>query len=311
MDGYAGVIVGYNDYNIDSIASGSSWAMSKPTEQAEAAETRRGVNVVGAVNGDFFNMSNGAPTGVLVMNGTQIKSGTSPCFWVDSAGAAHISANPTAMSAEAEALGVTVAEAIGGNPILVQDGEKTVSGSTYGDTPNPRTVVGIKADGTVVIYMVNGRQSPYSVGMDYGELADIMLSLGCVVAMNLDGGGSATFASQREGEPDNSTAGLTIRCRPSDGYERSVSSSLLVVSYVEQTGEFDHAALSPNNEIYTPGSEIQFSAVGVDVGGGPADMPSSGLEWAVTSGGDKGSIDPATRPVHCERGRYRDGGGLA
>lgn len=295
LGGYADIIVGYNDYNIPAIQSGSNWGMEEPTSQAQNAETRRGVNVVGAVNGDFFNMSNGAPSGALIMNGTEIKGGTSPCFWIDSANRAHISANSTAMKEEAASLGVTVREAIGGNTILVEDGARTVTGSTYGDAPNPRTVAGIKADGTVVIYMVNGRQSPYSVGMDYGQLADIMLSQGCVDAMNLDGGGSSVFATQREGESnDNGKAGLTIRCRPSDGYERSVSSCLLVVSKAEQTGEFDHASLSPSDEIYTPGSQVQFTAQGVDAGGGPAALPGSGLTWSVTGGTGLGSIDAAT-----------------
>ena len=295
LGGYADIIVGYNDYNIPAIQSGNNWGMEEPTAQAQNAETRRDVNVVGAVNGDFFNMSNGAPTGALIMNGTEIKSGTSPCFWIDSANKAHISASSAAMKAEAEAAGVTIREAIGGNAILLQDGQRTSAGGSYGDAPNPRTVVGIRADGTVIIYMVNGRQAPYSVGMSYGELADIMLSQNCVDALNLDGGGSSVFATQREGESnDNGAAGLTIRCRPSDGYERSVSSCLLVVSKAEQTGIFDHAALSPSDEVYTPGSTIQFTAQGVDAGGGPAALPGSGLTWSVTSGSDLGSIDAAT-----------------
>lgn len=47
----------------------------------------------------------------------------------------------------------------------------------------------------------------------------------------LDGGGSSTFATQREGESENdTTAGLTLRCRPSDGYERKVSNTIMVLS---------------------------------------------------------------------------------
>ena len=87
-----------------------------------------------------------------------------------------------------------------------------------------RTAIGIKADGTVVMFMVDGRQAPYSVGMTMAEVAAAMEDLGCVQAVNLDGGGSSTFATQREGEPENSTAGLTLRCRPSDGYERKGTS---------------------------------------------------------------------------------------
>ena len=59
LGGYADIIVGYNDYNIPAIQSGNNWGMEEPTAQAQNAETRRDVNVVGAVNGDFFNTSNG------------------------------------------------------------------------------------------------------------------------------------------------------------------------------------------------------------------------------------------------------------
>lgn len=79
-----------------------------------------------------------------------------------------------------------------------------------------RTAIGIKADGTVVMFMVDGRQAPYSVGMTMAEVAAAMEDLGCEQAVNLDGGGSSTFATQREGESENdTTAGLTLRCRPS------------------------------------------------------------------------------------------------
>lgn len=57
------IIAGYNNYN------GNSWGMDTVRNQAKAAEKATGYNVVAAINGDFFNMSNGAPAGALVMNG--------------------------------------------------------------------------------------------------------------------------------------------------------------------------------------------------------------------------------------------------
>ena len=291
LGGYAEIRVGYSDYNIEAIKSGSNWAMTKPTEQAENAEKRTGLNVVGAVNGDFFNMANGCPSGMTIMQGTVIRDANSSCFWIDEENVAHISASAAAMKEEAAKEGLQVVECIGGGAILLDDGQKTTDGSSYGQIPNPRTVVGIKADGTVIIYMVDGRQAPYSVGMSYGELADIMLELDCVDAINLDGGGSSSFATQREGEEDNDTAGLTMRARPSDGYERKVSTSLLVVSKAQHTGEFDHATISPSQEIYTPGSTITFTAEGVDQGGGAAALPEEGLSWSILEGSDLATMD--------------------
>ena len=131
--------------------------------------------------------------------------------------------------------------------------------------------------------------------MNLYDLALMMKDLGCVDAMNLDGGGSSTFATQREGEAnDNGRAGLTLRNRPSDGYERTVSSTIMIISNAAQTGEFDHAVLTPNSDIYTPGSEVKFAASGVDSAGGAAPLPESGLSWSVQSGSELGSIDADT-----------------
>ena len=282
LGGNAQIIAGYNDYNIESIRSGSNWGMRKTTEQAQDAETRRKINVVGAVNGDFFDMSNGRPRGVLVMDSTVIQRSAYPCFYIDSNNVPHI--------AESSAdLPDNVKEAVGGAALIVSEGQAVNAGDK---TKNPRTCIGIKADNTVVIYMVDGRQAPLSIGMDYEELAQTMIDLGCVYALNLDGGGSSTFATQRAGDvipSGNKSAGLTVRCSPSDGYERTVSSSLFVVSNAQSDGKFSKAIISPNNEIYTPGSEINFTAQGTDKSGAVAELP-DGLTWKVNNT-ELGTID--------------------
>ena len=287
LGGTAEIAIGYNDYNVDAFVSGRNWAMRRTTEQAQAMETRAGVNVVGAVNGDFFNMSNGEPTGTVVMQGKTVKKPNGyPYFYVDSEGKAHIETK------NLYALPEGVKEAINVNALLVKDGNLVIRNDT---ATAPRTAIGIKADGTVVLYMVDGRQAPYSVGTTLDELAQIMKDIGCVIAGNLDGGGSSTFATQREGEAnDNGAAGLTLRCRPSDGYERTVSTTIMVISKAVKTGEFDHASITPSNDLYTPGSEVQFNAIGVDTAGGPASLPSEGLKWIVTSGNELGTINEAT-----------------
>ena len=101
-----------------------------------------------------------------------------------------------------------VQEAISGYQWLVRDGKI----ATEDDSErHPRTSVGLKADGTLVVFVVDGRKENYSAGMTFVELADIMLAAGCVDAINLDGGGSATFASTYQG-----TTNLELRNQPSD-----------------------------------------------------------------------------------------------
>ena len=85
--------------------------------------------------------------------------------------------------------------AFGGGTILLKDGVKTKSTHTISGN-QPRTCIGTNADGTVVyIITVDGRQT-LSRGVTQTELADIALELGCVNAMNLDGGGSTRMLAQ-------------------------------------------------------------------------------------------------------------------
>ena len=279
----ASIAVGYGDDNIESIASGRNWAMTETTKQAQSMQTRRSTNVVGAINAGGYDMSNGRPSGAFIMSGTKINAPTGTTFWIDKDGNAHIT---SAQECNAAFETGNVMEAVASFGDIFENGHAR---SGLDDiTRASRTAIGIKADGTVVMLMVDGRQAPYSVGMTMAEVAAAMETLGCVQAVNLDGGGSSTFATQREGEQENSTAGLTLRCRPSDGYERKVSNTIMVLSTATPTGQFDHAVVTPNDEVYTPGSTVQFAATGIDAAGGKADIP-AGASWAVLSG--SGSID--------------------
>lgn len=279
----ASIAAGYSDDDIETIKTGRNWAMTETTKQAQSMQTRRKTNVVGAINAGGYDMSNGRPSGAFIMSGTPINEPTGTTFWIDASGDAHITDAQKCNAALAEG---NVLEAV------ASFGDIFVDGHARSDLDNStrasRTAIGIKADGTVVMFMVDGRQAPYSVGMTMAEVAASMEDLGCVQAINLDGGGSSTFATQREGEPESSTAGLTLRCRPSDGYERKVSNTIMVLSTAKPTGQFDHAVLTPNDEVYTPGSTVQFEATGIDAAGGKAEIP-AGASWAVLSG--NGRID--------------------
>ena len=280
----ASVAVGYGDDDIETIKTGRNWAMTETTTQAQSMQTRRNTNVVGAINAGGYDMSNGRPSGAFIMSGTVINEPTGTTFWIDGSGAAHIT---SAQECNAALAAGNVLEAVASFGDIFENGH--ARSGLDNTTRASRTAIGIKADGTVVMLMVDGRQAPYSVGMTMAEVGAAMEALGCVQAVNLDGGGSSTFATQREGESENNTsAGLTLRCRPSDGYERKVSNTIMVLSKAQPTGQFDHAVLTPNNEVYTPGSTVRFAAAGVDAAGGRADIP-AGAAWTVLSG--SGCID--------------------
>jgi hypothetical protein len=249
-----GILAGYKDYN-----DSGRWGMQTVRDQAAAAQRKTGKNIVAATNGDYFNMSTGEPTGALIMNHKLVKdSGYESYFAILNDGTATIRPAGTSTA--------DVKEAIGVPGMLVHDGKATTEEETG---LNPRLAVGIKNDGkTVVLFGADGRQAPRSYGMTDNKLAQTMINLGCDEAGFLDGGGSYTYASKSEG-----TEELTVKNSPSDGTERKVSSSLMIYSEAKPTGEFDHASISPDNEIYTPGSTVNFTAIGVDSVGGKAPLP--------------------------------------
>jgi exopolysaccharide biosynthesis protein len=75
----------------------------------------------------------------------------------------------------------------------IEEPEKESISDVFFLARHPRTAAGVRADGTLIFVTVDGRQPETSVGMSIPELTDLMLELGCVSAVNLDGGGSTTM----------------------------------------------------------------------------------------------------------------------
>lgn len=88
--------------------------------------------------------------------------------------------------------------AIAGGPALIQNGQVSISnneermfGGKAIDDKHPRTAMGYTADGKLIILVVQGRFDGIAEGASLKQLANILLDLGCVEALNLDGGGSS------------------------------------------------------------------------------------------------------------------------
>lgn len=114
--------------------------------------------------------------------------------------------------------------ALGGGPVLVEDSRVSVRwqeenfSRSLVTTKAPRTGVGIDASGKLLFFVLDGRKPGVNRGVDLFEFAALFRHLGCVAALNLDGGGSSTYV--RDGLVQN---------RPSDGSERPVSTAILVL----------------------------------------------------------------------------------
>lgn len=91
---------------------------------------------------------------------------------------------------------------IGGAPRLIQNGqikitydEEIMWGTGVGLTNvDPRTAVGFTVNKHVILFVADGRQPSISEGLSLTEVAQVLLDLGCIEAMNLDGGGSTQMA---------------------------------------------------------------------------------------------------------------------
>lgn len=91
--------------------------------------------------------------------------------------------------------------AIGGGPILIKDAvirntwvEEMYDVASGIDPQNchPRSAIGVTGDGKLILFVCEGRnQTPDVPGMTLDQVARIMRSLGCIEALNLDGGGSS------------------------------------------------------------------------------------------------------------------------
>ena len=114
-------------------------------------------------------------------------------------------------------------------PLLIFEGETLPLQEDLGFVSHRhnRTAIGIRADGTVLLVVVDGR-APMAAGMSLQELQQVMWWLGCRDALNLDGGGSTTFYADLRGNHG-------VLNYPSDNGrfdhegERTVSNAILVV----------------------------------------------------------------------------------
>lgn len=88
--------------------------------------------------------------------------------------------------------------AVGGGPVLLQNGEVKITNNEEYRFPgkaihdrHPRTAMGYTKDGRLIVLVVQGRTPGVAEGADLEQEAAILKDLGCVEALNLDGGGSS------------------------------------------------------------------------------------------------------------------------
>lgn len=168
-----------------------------------------------AINGGFFAIeSTGLSIGLLRLDGALVvpaKDGQGS-VGIDAAGALHLATRPAGDWPE-------MRDALGAGPMLLVDGTVVDHGEAQRTRRHPRSAVGVTRDRHVLWLTVDGRTEK-AFGTTFEETGTLLAALGCVDALNLDGGGSATLWLQGQG----------VVNRPSDGVERPVGNALFVFS---------------------------------------------------------------------------------
>jgi exopolysaccharide biosynthesis protein len=88
--------------------------------------------------------------------------------------------------------------AVGGGPVLIQNGEIQISNNEELkfagkaiDDKHPRTAIGYTKDGQLILMAIEGRFPGKAEGVTLTQAAAMLKEIGCIEAMNLDGGGSS------------------------------------------------------------------------------------------------------------------------
>lgn len=115
------------------------------------------------------------------------------------------------------------ADLVSGGPALLERGRIRIRERAEGvprataRSRSPRTLAGVRADGTVLLVTIDGRKPGYSRGATLLESARVLRSLGAREGLALDGGGSTTMVARSK-----------VVGRPSDGAQRPVSDAVVV-----------------------------------------------------------------------------------
>nr|MDD6335928.1 phosphodiester glycosidase family protein [bacterium] len=134
----------------------------------------------------------GTPAGCLVQNGQPLFLSEEGRWNIIGLNQDHVLVLGNYSFEEMQAAGIVDAVTFGYVPYLIVNGEPSKVVGNGGSGLNPRTAIGQRADGAILMLVIDGRQ-PSSIGATQKDVMDIMLDFGAVNAANLDGGSSSVM----------------------------------------------------------------------------------------------------------------------
>lgn len=178
-------------HNPSRVTVGISGSFSSESSGKTVAEIAKKYNAVLAINGGGFEDeagmgSGGIPIGIVISDGKIVYGSESGKYEI--IGFDNNDKLVVGRMSGKEALNKGIRDALSFGPILIVNGTPAkINGS--GSGLNPRTAIGQRQDGTVLMLVIDGRQAN-SLGASFQNIIDVMLEHGAINAANLDGGSS-------------------------------------------------------------------------------------------------------------------------
>lgn len=160
-----------------------------------------------ALNGSYFNMKTFEPVTFVLIDG-KVLGRTTPGELVRTNGVVAFRGRKGRRmeifrcdTTEYPLVARRYRSALASGPVLIDDGRVVAydAHDSFYARRHPRTLIGKRADGTVVMAVIDGRFKGQGEGATIAETAFIARMLGLVEALNLDGGGSSTLWTAQRG----------------------------------------------------------------------------------------------------------------
>lgn len=156
-------------------------------EMVQKYDALGGINA-GGFQDDGGSGLGGVPEGLTLVDGKSVGKSSSESIFVgfDEAGVMYVGYYDD-WSANRDG----IKNGVSFGPILIMNGE-AVNPDSLPSGVNPRTAIGQRSDGAVLMLVIDGRQV-HSMGATYADCLNIMLDHGAVNAINMDGGSSTSM----------------------------------------------------------------------------------------------------------------------
>ncbi len=191
-----------------------------------------------------------------------------------------------------------VRDAIGGGPAIVRHGKVSLP-TTEAFTSDqllgrdPRTAVGQRGDGRIVLVAVDGRQQT-SAGITLTDLAQELIRLGVVTGMSFDSGGSTQLAFDG-----------SVLNAPSDGESRAVSDALMILYYGAYAKKPENKVVSPNGDGVAEGQRLVYKIVRPSTVNARLLGPNGNAVWSYKGPRDPGEYPLEPDPKLLKQGSWR------